>query len=705
MRIAKQQTNVKIEGGIKPISFGIIFDSAMVNILSNQLYEDKVLAIVRELSTNALDSQTEAGYTGKFEVHLPNWDDMSFWIRDYGTGMSPDKVNNIYRNYGASDRSESNDFTGCMGLGSKTPFCYHTKTFTVDSWYNGVHYQYACFLNEDGMPQIAKMTEELSDEHSGVKVSLPVKKTDVYDFETAAKNVYRFFGDNVPKISGRSVDVEKPKYTLENGNWKFDENESLGMRIVMGNVSYRVNEEALGQLNTAQRQVVNNGFHVYVPIGEVGVTASREGLDYTNRTKTHIRGYINKIIESFNEKAQKDISQCKNLWEARLRFIDYERDNLRGIFDSTKITYNGKTLFDTQDNLIDFDQMVKDEKVEVYHYAYSTWRNPERSRIRGIRVHSRKPRLYDNDVKIGGFVRSEAECKKHSTNVVLIKFAEDHQDMSKDEIKQEFCDIVGLAPADLTLISSIPSPTKHGGGQKRGNTSKVVEYVRRSYGSSKSIYWKNINVNMDDGGIYVEFYRFNVRLNGDKTHGKHPNSLDKYIKHLEEIGITVPPIYGVKSAHIHNFDKNSKWENFYDWALNQVRAKANGKPLFALKKYKHELDRLGSGGYHSRNKWELSYIHRLASYCNERTQLHQFSKKVKEVEDLAKDWNNVVDIIKACNLFGIEIEKDQTNYIDLYGMEELVYAHYPLLKLINTNYSSRIPYEHVALYINSVDGN
>jgi len=174
MKVAKQQSYVDVQGDIETKAFGIVFDRHMVNILSNQLYEDKVVAIVRELSTNAHDSQVEAGFVGRFDVHLPSWSNMTFQIRDYGTGMSPEKVDEVYRNYGKSDRNESNEFTGCMGLGSKTPFCYNTKTFTVDSWHSGMHYAYACFLDEDGMPQISMVAEEPSDEHSGVRISLPV---------------------------------------------------------------------------------------------------------------------------------------------------------------------------------------------------------------------------------------------------------------------------------------------------------------------------------------------------------------------------------------------------------------------------------------------------------------------------------------------------------------------------------------------------
>lgn len=692
MKIAKQRSNVEITDNIQAKEFGITFDRHMVNILSNQLYEDKVLALVRELSTNALDSQIEAGFTGKFDVNLPSYDDPTFWIRDYGTGMSPEKVDNIYRNYGASDRNESNDFTGCMGLGSKTPFCYHTKTFTVDVWHNSIHYQYACFLNDEGMPQIAKMVEELSNERSGVKVTLPVKKSDIYDFEEAATKIYRFF-QQAPKISGRKINIEKPSYTLEDGNWKYDENEEYGMRIVMGNVSYPVNEGALGDLTSSQRKVINAGFHVYVPIGEVGVTASREGLDYTNRTKTHIRSYINKIIQSFNQKAQDDISGCKNLWEARIRFIEYERDTLRGIFDSTKITYNNTPLF-KDDGIIDLSSMIKDGKIEVNSWTYQRWdKNPKRTSIRGINVVTTPTRFYRNDLKVGGFVRSVAECHEHKSRIFLVTF-------HTPDAEKEFCDTVGIDSSYFTNISTIPSPTIRRTGVSRGKTTKVMEFLSRRYDTIKSNHWKsNVDIEFDEGGVYVEFNRFNCVL---KHHGSiPPRELSRVCQCLENAGITLPTIYGVKSAHIRPFEKSGKWQDFWAWAVSQLEQKIADKDVFLKEKYQEQLDKIGSRGYYNRNCLSLKQIQTIAAYCESDTLLSKFSSKISEVQKLADGWESLTHLRRACDAFRISIpEMSVTNFM-LDVIQEQVYNKYKLLKSFGVVANSEP--EHIAIYINAVE--
>ena len=70
------------------------------NILSSGLYANKVRAIIRELSCNAVDSHVAAGkHNTTFDVHLPNSIEPYFSIRDYGTGLSHDQVTNIYNTY------------------------------------------------------------------------------------------------------------------------------------------------------------------------------------------------------------------------------------------------------------------------------------------------------------------------------------------------------------------------------------------------------------------------------------------------------------------------------------------------------------------------------------------------------------------------------------------------------------------------------
>ena len=138
------------------------------SILSSGLYANKVKAIIRELSCNAVDSHIAAGkQTTPFDVHLPNQLEPWFAIRDYGTGLTHDQVSNIYTTYFESTKTNSNEFIGALGLGSKSPFSY-TDNFTVTAIKDGVKGIYSAFINDSCVPSIAKMMAETTDEPAGV---------------------------------------------------------------------------------------------------------------------------------------------------------------------------------------------------------------------------------------------------------------------------------------------------------------------------------------------------------------------------------------------------------------------------------------------------------------------------------------------------------------------------------------------------------
>ena len=104
---------------------------------------------------------------------------------------------------------------GALGLGSKSPFSY-TDNFTVTAIKDGRKGIYSAFINDMGVPSIAMMAEEQTDEPSGVEVKFSVN--DRYDFSKfadEARKVYRWFKEQ-PKVVGNLVTIDKPVYETEN---------------------------------------------------------------------------------------------------------------------------------------------------------------------------------------------------------------------------------------------------------------------------------------------------------------------------------------------------------------------------------------------------------------------------------------------------------------------------------------------------------
>ena len=99
--------------GIKESGLPHIF-----NVLRNQLYSDKILAVIREYSCNAVDAHVEVGDADKpIEVTLPNPLSLEFKVRDYGRGLNEREIGEIYAMYGESTKRGTNEQIGQLGLG------------------------------------------------------------------------------------------------------------------------------------------------------------------------------------------------------------------------------------------------------------------------------------------------------------------------------------------------------------------------------------------------------------------------------------------------------------------------------------------------------------------------------------------------------------------------------------------------------------
>ena len=99
------QTNLKTQAHV----FQIHASAKAFKILSSNLYRYKVAAVIRELSCNALDSHVDAGNKDPFIIHLPTQIEPFFAIEDFGTGMTPDQIGELYTGYFASSKTDRND--------------------------------------------------------------------------------------------------------------------------------------------------------------------------------------------------------------------------------------------------------------------------------------------------------------------------------------------------------------------------------------------------------------------------------------------------------------------------------------------------------------------------------------------------------------------------------------------------------------------
>ena len=354
MKLHAGTHNVEKSGNFEESKFSIEASSKAFFILSDGLYSNKILAVVRELSTNAYDSHVEADKAdAPFDVHLPTPLKPVFFIRDYGTSMSHDNCMQLYTTYFRSTRNNSNDAVGCLGLGSKAPFAY-SDSFTVEAYLDGTCRIYSGYKNQDGSPTFSMMEEVPTNEPNGIKVSINVNDYDVNRFHHEAHKVYEYFKVK-PNFVSETLKYKSVNKVLAGDNWYFDDDANNNL-VIMGQIAYPLDGNQLVSNDDPSNKYRNfieysNGLRIFLNIGDVDITPSRESLSYSKETKENIRGTITKIMNDISTKIEEEIKSQPSLYKARMKYVQIsdQCSSIKSAIESLQksICWNNIKLFDS----------------------------------------------------------------------------------------------------------------------------------------------------------------------------------------------------------------------------------------------------------------------------------------------------------------------------------------------------------------------
>jgi hypothetical protein len=287
-----------------------IDQGALAHIMSvlTDLYSDPELAVIREYSTNAFDSHVEAGVNKPIEVTLPSPLAPFFRVRDFGIGLDAEGIREVYSRYGTSTKRGSDDVVGMLGLGCKSALTY-TDQFTVVGIKDGVMTQISVSRDEDGAGSMTIVSQEPTNQPQGVEIIVPAKAGN--RFEEKARDFFRFWDKGRVLVNG------EPPVRID-GMWIADDivlSDNLDRSyVVMGNVAYP-NTDSLHHGHYGIKEVV------FVPIGSVHFTPSREALQMTAQTKLTLANLKSRIKTERDAAFDKMISESKNQAEAIRTFV------------------------------------------------------------------------------------------------------------------------------------------------------------------------------------------------------------------------------------------------------------------------------------------------------------------------------------------------------------------------------------------------
>jgi hypothetical protein len=320
MKIQGDSMSVISGGDISKTAIGLSAKNSYLAAyyLRDRIYENKILAVVREYATNAIDEHLKHNIEKPVELSITTDDTgQSFFnVRDYASGLDDSGVRNIFGMYFESTKTASNEAMGGFGIGSKAGHAYG-NIFNVSSYHNGTatHYTFPLETTAD-QPIAAGAIYNLYSEpttETGIQITVPIKKTDYRDL-SQFRNYCQWFvktcrsTTNIvfkeensppqsPAILQEILNPNYPHYKFyysdSDDAWYYGQSQSV---IRMGDVCYPI-PYAWTRLGEYSKLKINTNIIIDVPVGTFSLPLSREAVE---NTPTNLKEF-EKIVLSLSE--------------------------------------------------------------------------------------------------------------------------------------------------------------------------------------------------------------------------------------------------------------------------------------------------------------------------------------------------------------------------------------------------------------------
>jgi hypothetical protein len=582
-------------------------DMRYVASLLRNNYSNTRLAVVREISANALDANAEANATRPIEVKLPTSMNPTFAVRDFGGGLSQEDVFGLYSKYGKSTKRTSNNYIGAFGIGKFAPLSYGDN-FTCVSYHNGVKTSYNVFVDENDDTKITKLFEEPSNEPTGLSIEVAVAEDDRNEFRNVAQNFFRFFSDSdMPKFIGVEEDfIQTPKKVLSSktDEWFFAEDDNRHgynhyySHILMGRVAYAIDPNAINvsnfvsnaeSCNIIRQLLQQSNFYFRAPIGSVRLHHSRESLEYNKATQKEICAILYKVSQDIQTIAKEKLADSEDLWDAKRNYakvINALPYQVRGVFENS-FEWNGMKIEDatfTRDYQLQDDLIITDyEKIE------------DKDSRNGFKVKATKTnRIYVQDDYL---VMIQDIDSSHGNNLRVRTLMNDLPDLKGVYVVHPTSECGKSEVYDNWQFDLIDAKHKRYSSQvekekivrnKVSGTSRAsiplfkMRTSKASYATRNADYWQNVNepinsLELDEVEGSVNGKIIYVPIKNYKVDSESYD-LDRVYKISQGIRKNAEDnsdeknlqLFGVRAGDVKKLDK-STWVSFFDFYLDYCK--------------------------------------------------------------------------------------------------------------------------------------
>lgn len=367
----KLDTNVQNETK----NFGIGDASVVIDILRNRLYEHKKQTLVQEYICNARDSHRELGkFDNKFDVTAPTHFNPVFKVRDYGPGITPDRMENVFVMYGASTKRSTNTQTGGFGIGAKSAWSY-TDSFTIVSIVDGIKRSYIAHTGVNNNGRLDLISTETTTEPNGTEIQVGVNSDDIGDFKAA---IFRaiYFWEEKPRVLGVSAaptlvrgfrvgDIEVINHSLVPNYASYGDYGQTAIAVIDG-VPYPLNEKLLQKCPAllALKGLTKEQLILHIDNGIVEVSASREAIADSTKSVDALR----RIAERATKELKDHISDAFAKVTGTAEWVNLFKDLSNIIkIEPGYAKYKDYSLHGTGDYIYISSPLFKDIKATEIH--------------------------------------------------------------------------------------------------------------------------------------------------------------------------------------------------------------------------------------------------------------------------------------------------------------------------------------------------
>lgn len=317
-------TNVETENQ----NFGIGDVSVVIEILRNRLYKHKVRTLVQEYISNGRDASREVGSKKLIKIVAPTVFDPTFKVRDYGPGISPDRMKKVFVMYGSSTKRDSNNQTGGFGIGAKSAWSY-TDSFTIVTYIDGVKRTYLAHTGVNNNGRLDFLGETATKEPNGTEIQIGVSKNDIKEFTLAIRRAIHFWTEeaNVTGMDLVKSDLERglrvKDFEVISGNAVGDYN--LGgwnrkVALAIDGILYPVDRDIYEK--TLNTDIINGVLIVHVDVGIIDVSASREEIAISPENTKKLNDLFRKANQELDSYIQKELNSVKKIQDKIKKFVE-----------------------------------------------------------------------------------------------------------------------------------------------------------------------------------------------------------------------------------------------------------------------------------------------------------------------------------------------------------------------------------------------